>query len=305
MKPTAAAALALLLLASTLVAADTPPAAGPSAAETRVVEYLRTNVVPGQPVVVSDLANRVFTTPEERAVLDRLFDSFFKLPLFVALHQRANGRPPTLAEISGQFRFRVPGEADVMLRILEADPRLPRFLERETKSGEITSVDVSAILAHPRFGKALERSLSGWEGRPAPAWTAIRGDGSATGAQAFAGRPHLVYFWFSGCPPCVRTSPLLAELQARLGAGVLEIAAVNADAVLEVPVSGEQRAAYAGRSGWSFPVLEAAPATLAAFGSVDVFPTFFFVDRRGVVVRQLVNFQELPALEAAARRALE
>jgi thiol-disulfide isomerase/thioredoxin len=300
------AALAFLL-ASPRASAAEPPADRPAAdpAEVRVVLYLRKHVRPGEPVVVSELYNRVFTAPPERAVLGRLFDSFFKLPLFIAQQQKTRGRPPSLAEIAGQFRFDVPGEADVMLRILESDPRVPRFLEREKKSGEITRVDVEAILADPRFGKALERSLGGWEGRKAPAWKASGAGGRPIGSDSLAGRPHLVYFWFSGCPPCVRSAPLLAELHKRYGGRGLEIVAVNADAVLELPVSAAEREDHARRNGWTFPLAEADAATTAAFGSVDIFPTLFFVDRRGVVVRQLVGFQELPALDAAARRSLE
>ena len=36
-----------------------------SSVETRIVEYLKANVTPGRPVVVSDLYNNVFKTPEE------------------------------------------------------------------------------------------------------------------------------------------------------------------------------------------------------------------------------------------------
>ena len=35
-----------------------------SPAETRIVAYLKANVAPGKPVVVSDLYNNVFKTPE-------------------------------------------------------------------------------------------------------------------------------------------------------------------------------------------------------------------------------------------------
>ena len=306
MKALVPTALALLF-ARPLAAAGAPPAERPAAdpAESNVVEYLRAHVTPGEPVVVSDLYNRVFTAPPERAVLDRLFNSVFKLPLFIAQQQKTLGRPPSLAEIAGQFRFGVPGETDVMLRILESDPRVPRFFERDPRSGEITRVDVNAILAHPQFGKALERSLAGWEGRSVPSWKATGAGGAPIGSESLAGKPHLVYFWFSGCPPCLRTSPLLPELQRRYGGRGFEIVAVSADAVLEVPVSAAEREAYARRSGWTFPIVEADAATIAAFGSVDIFPTFLFVDRRGVVVRQLVGFQELPLLESTALRALE
>jgi thiol-disulfide isomerase/thioredoxin len=293
--------LVIAALASLETAAPSPPAPSP-AAEQRVILYLETHVRPGEPVVASRLYNDVFTAPEERAALDRLFNAFFKIPLFLAQQQKASGRPPTLAQIAEQFRFTVPGEADVLLRIMQADPRMPGFIERDAASGEITRVDVEAVLSHPRFGKALERTIAGWEGRPAPSFSAVA-DGRPSGSGTLAGRPYLVYFWFSGCPPCARTAPLLRQLEA--DARGLVIVALNADAALEVPVGGTERAAYALKNGWDFAAAEATEGTLEAFGSVSVFPTFFFVDRRGVIVRQLVNYQPLEALEAAARQALE
>ena len=278
---------------------------GPSPAEVRVVDYLKAHVKPGEPVVVSELYNDVFKDKAERTVLDRLFNAFFKIPLFMAQQQKATGRPPTLAQIAEQFRFPVPGEADLVLRIMESDPRVPRFFERDARTGEVTRVDASAILAHPRFGKEVERTIAGWEGRTAPAFTAPGEGGPPVGSDALAGKPHLLYFWFTGCPPCMRTAPLLAELEKRLGPRGLVIVALNADAVLEVPATADERAAYARAHGWSFPRVEADPATLQAYGDVSVFPTFFFVDRRGVIVRHLVSYQPPDALEAAGRRALE
>jgi hypothetical protein len=41
-----------------------------------------------------------------------------------------------------------------------------------------------------------------------------------------------------------------------------------------------------------------------AFGSVSVFPTFFFVDAKGTVVKHFVNQQDKTTLEAAVRLAL-
>src|SRR5262245_34973297 len=84
-----------------------------SPVERKVVEYLKVNVKPGQPVVVSDLYNNVFKTPEERKVLDRLFNAFFKIPIFVVQYNESTKKIPTLKEISQQFQLTVPGEADV------------------------------------------------------------------------------------------------------------------------------------------------------------------------------------------------
>ena len=288
-----------LAFALLLVAPQAPPA------ETRVVEYLKANVKPGQPVVVSELYNTVFTGPDERAALNRLFNTFFKMPLYMAQQQRAAGKPPTLAEISEQFRFEVPGEADVMLRIMESDPRMPKFMTRDTASGEITRVDVEAILAHPKFGKALERTITGWDGQPAPAFATTTYDGKPLSSEALAGTPHLLYFWFTGCPPCVRTSPLLAELDKTYAAKGFRIVGLNADRVLEIPTTDEDRAAYAKKNGWTFTLAHMTAEAQEAYGAVSVFPTMFFVDRKGTVVKQFVNFQEKATLEAAFQAALQ
>jgi thiol-disulfide isomerase/thioredoxin len=296
-RPKGAAVIALVLAA--LVAAP------PAPAEARVVEYLKANVKPGQPVVVSELYNTVFTGPEERAALNRLFNTFFKMPLYMAQHQKAAGRPPTLAELAEQFRFPVPGQAEVMLRIMESDPRMPRFLTRDPATGEIASVDVEKILADPRFGKALERTITGWEGKAAPAFKTTTYDGQPLAGESLAGKPYLLYFWFTGCPPCVRTSPLLAELDKAYAGKGFRIVALNADRVLEVPHSDEDRVAYAKTHGWTFTLAHMTTEAQEAYGAVSVFPTMFFVDAKGTIVRHFVNFQEKAVLEEAVRAAMQ
>jgi thiol-disulfide isomerase/thioredoxin len=288
-----------LLLVAALAAPQAPEA------EVKVVEYLKTHVKSGERVVVSQLYNEVFTAPEERAALNRLFNSFFKLPLYMAQYQKAAGKPPTLAEISEQFAFYVPGEADLMLRIMESDPRMPNFMRRHPLNGEVVIVDVERVLAHPRFGKALERTIAGWEGRPAPAFSATDYDGKPVDSAELAGRPHLLYFWFTNCPPCVRTSPLLAELDRSYAAKGFRIVGLNADRVLELPYGDEERRAYAKQQGLTFTLAQLTPEAQEAYGSVSVFPTMFFVDAKGTIVKHFVNQQDKTSLEAALRLALE
>ena len=52
--------------------------------EARIVAYLDENVAPCRFVLVTDLYNNVFTTPEEREALQRLYDSLFEIPAFAA-----------------------------------------------------------------------------------------------------------------------------------------------------------------------------------------------------------------------------
>ena len=288
-----------LLLVAALAAPQAPEA------EVKVVEYLKAHVRPGERVVVSQLYNEVFTGDAERAALNRLFNTFFKLPLYLAQYQKAAGKPPTLAEISEQFAFHVPGEADLMLRIMESDPRMPNFIRRNPLNGEIVIVDVERVLAHPRFGKALERTIGGWEGRPAPAFSATDYDGKPVGSAELAGKPHLLYFWFTNCPPCVRTSPLLAELDRTYAPKGFRIVGLNADRVLELPYGDASAAPTRSSRVSRFTLAHLTPEVQEAYGSVSVFPTLFFVDAKGTIVKHFVNQQDTAALEAAVRLALE
>ena len=123
--------------------------------ETRIITYLKENVRPGQPVLVTELYNNVFTTSQEREALQRLYDAFFKIPASAAEVYMKTGKIPTLAELSGQFGLKIPGELDVLLRIMEADPRMPQFFERDPVTGEITRIYVDRIASDERFGRPL------------------------------------------------------------------------------------------------------------------------------------------------------
>jgi len=274
-------------------------------AEQRIIEYLKTHVTPGRQVVVSELYNNVFKTPEERKVLDRLFNTFFKIPMFIVQYNATSKKIPTLRELSEQFNFTVPGEADVMLRIMEADPRVPKFIQRNPKTGEITKVDIPTIQASPQFGKVLERSITGWEGREAPPFAITSLDGKPVTSQQVSGQAHLIYFWFTNCPPCVRSAPILAELYNQYAAKGFKIIGANADRFLELPYDDKVRADYVKKYGFKFSIGHLNPQMQQAYGGVSVFPTMFFVDKKGTIVKLFVNFQDKPVLEQAIQSTLK
>jgi hypothetical protein len=125
--------------------------------ETRIVAYLNKNVRPGQPVLVTNLYNNVFTTPEDREALQRLYNKFFMIPAFCADFYMKNGRAPTLKELSDQFELKIPGEVEVLFRTMDSDPRMPKFFDRDPTSGEITKIYVDRIVADEKFGKPLRK----------------------------------------------------------------------------------------------------------------------------------------------------
>ena len=148
--------LLVLLMLLGCASADKPPV--PADPEERVVAYLKETVSPGKPVLVTELLNNVFTEPEEQEAVKRLYDALFEMPAFVVIEQMNTGKIPSLQDIASHFSFKVPGTTEVLLRVLESDPRVPPFFQRDPTTGEIKAVDVEAIRRADRFGKPFQDS---------------------------------------------------------------------------------------------------------------------------------------------------
>jgi len=273
-------------------------------AEIRVVDYIRDHLQPGQPLLVTDLYNNVFTAPAERQALDKLYRAFFRIPLFVSQYQEKFGHPPTLATIAEQFDLHAPGAADVLLRVMESDPRVPKFLTRDPKSGEIASVNVAQVRSDPRFGEALEHQLTGWEGKPAPPFNLPGVNGASVDSATLAGKVTLLYVWFTGCPPCMKESPVLVGLDHEFKSKGLAIVGANADRILGLSYTDAVRQRYLTEHQISFAVGHWTGEANTAYGSVAIFPTLFLIDAKGVIRRQWVGFASAEELREAVRKVV-
>ena len=292
--------LCLFLLVGTLVSDDVQDRE--RAAEERIIGFLKTHIEPGRPVLITELHQR-FTEPEERRVLSRLYNIFFKVPHFVAQYYAAHQKPPLLREIAEQFNLRIQGEVDVILRIVEYDRRVPPFFSRDPESGEIASVDLERIKADPRFNKVIERSIAGWEGRQAPQFTIRLLDGAELSLDSNRGT-RLVYFWFTHCPPCVKITPHLVSLQEQFGSRNFTVIGLNADRVLDLGYPDSERAAYLDKHKINFPVGHLTAEVQEAYGGIQLFPSLFLVDENGLIRHHFVNYQDEPTLERAIRSVL-
>jgi glutathione peroxidase-family protein len=103
----------------------------------------------------------------------------------------------------------------------------------------------------------------------------------------------------------MKTAPILNELHNTYGPKGLKIIAANADSILELPYDDKARADYVKKTGLKFTMAKLNPETQRVFGGISVFPTMFFVDKRGVIVKQFVNEQGKASLEAAIQQALK
>jgi len=292
---------------SALTAAPAPPsgvAVEEADAEARVLDYIRDHLQPGQPLLVSELYSKVFTQPAERKALDKLYNAFFRIPLFLADYQEKFGSPPTLKTIAQQFDLRSPQAAEVLLRVMESDPRVPRFLTRDPKSGEITQLDVAMVRSDPRFGAAVTSRLSGWEGKPAPEFKLTGLDGHDVASAGLRRKVVLLYVWFTGCPPCMKETPELVKLEREFGNRGLSIVGANADRLLNLNYSDQDRERYVQKQGINFPVVHWTKESDTAYGRIAIFPTLFLIDGKGGIVRHWVGFVEPEELRRAVSKTL-
>ena len=278
---------------------------GQTAAETLVLSYIRDHLKAGQPLLVTELYNKVFTQPEERKALDKLYGAFFRIPFFVVQYQEKFGSPPSLSVIAQQFDLPNAEAADTLLRVMESDPRVPHFLARDPVTHEITKVDVEEIRRDPMFGQKLEHQLGGWEAKAAPDFTLTALDGSAVASSALRGKVVLLYVWFTGCPPCLKETPALVALSRDFATSGLSIVGANADRLLALSYDDEKRQRYLKEQGVNFPVVHWTKESDSAYGNISIFPTLFLVDRKGVIIHHWVGFVPAEDLRSAISKALE
>jgi cytochrome c biogenesis protein CcmG/thiol:disulfide interchange protein DsbE len=112
-------------------------------------------------------------------------------------------------------------------------------------------------------------------GERAPAFVLPSLDGSRLSLEELRGRPAIVNFWWSGCPPCREELPLLQ----RYADGHPGVALVLVD-----PVDGAGGArGFAATARVHAPVLMDSDGRVAAAYGVAMYPTTFFVRADGTV----------------------
>jgi len=115
-------------------------------------------------------------------------------------------------------------------------------------------------------------------GRRAPDFTLPALSGESLTLSAFEGRPVLINFWASWCPPCREEMPhLQAAAEANPELVVLAVDATHTER------SVEQVAAFVEEFGLTFPVALDRDGAVNDQYLVRALPTSYFVDRSGII----------------------
>lgn len=122
-------------------------------------------------------------------------------------------------------------------------------------------------------------------------------DGSKVDVADLLGRPMVVNFWFSACPPCKREMPAIEEAHLRYSESV-DFVGVN-------PVDSVKRMNdFASDIGVTYTLLSDPDSELLVANGIAAFPTTLFVDASGVVVEQISGEITAEMLDRAIERLL-
>ena len=146
-------------------------------------------------------------------------------------------------------------------------------------------------------------------GKPAPNFTLTDLKGNRVSLSSYRGKAVQLNFWATWCAPCKIETPWLIELEKQYGPQGFEILGVsfddlNKDDPKELAKDKAEIVRGADQLHIPYPVLIDGDSIGKAYGDVDVFPTSFFVDRKGTIVAASMGLTSKDELESNIRKAL-
>ena len=130
--------------------------------------------------------------------------------------------------------------------------------------------------------------------RPVPVVAYTLLDGSATDTASWQGKVVLVNFWATTCATCVQEMPRIVALHHKFKARGYDTLAV---AMRHDPPSRVVQ--FAASHHLPFGVaIDNTGAIARQFDDVQLTPTTFLIDRRGMIVERLVGVPDFAALDA-------
>jgi thiol-disulfide isomerase/thioredoxin len=145
------------------------------------------------------------------------------------------------------------------------------------------ALGVLALLTRPSLpGEPVVQAL--------PAVTLLDASGAPVSLADLQGRPLVLNFWATWCPPCDEEMPALEALYRQQGGEGAQVVAVNLQETPPVV------ATYLAAKGLTLPVLLDSAGELAAQLDITYLPTTFFVDEAGIIrsrVRRALTLEEM------------
>jgi len=147
------------------------------------------------------------------------------------------------------------------------------------------SSDTSSGAARPQPAASHEpaaaSSVCGADAKPANLdFTLTDMNGKKVNLADFKGRPVLINFWATWCPPCKQEIPVFIELQDKYRDQGFVVLGVSTDD----PADALQK--FAAEHKMNYPVLQGSEPFMDAYGPIWAIPVSIFVRRDGTICKK-------------------
>jgi thiol-disulfide isomerase/thioredoxin len=115
----------------------------------------------------------------------------------------------------------------------------------------------------------------------APDFTVDDAQGNKISLSDFAGKPVVLNFWASWCPPCKSEMPHFNKVYAEIKDSVVFMMVDLVDGQRETQANGQQ---YVDEQGFTFPVYFDNQQQAATVYGISSIPTTFFIDAKGYII---------------------
>jgi thiol-disulfide isomerase/thioredoxin len=162
--------------------------------------------------------------------------------------------------------------------------------------------------ATPVGADAAEAQPQPFKGRPAPSFTLVDLQGKKVSLADYKGKAVLLNFWATWCGPCKLEIPWLVKLRDQYKAQGFEVLGIESDNYDTDPKAyasyktGVEKSATA--LGIDYPVLLGGDSISEPYGGLDGLPNSFYIDRNGVVTKQIVGLADRDEIEANIKKAI-
>ncbi len=160
-----------------------------------------------------------------------------------------------------------------------------------TPSGSAPSGDAAA-------GETTAQDIP-LKGKAAPAFTLVDLAGKKVSLSDYKGRPVVVNFWATWCAPCKLEMPWFEEFRQKYQAQGFEILGIAED-----DAGKDEIAKTAKKVAVTYPILLTDGKVAPAYGGVDMLPTSFYIDRKGVVTTETIGLASKDEVEANIKKLL-
>lgn len=149
---------------------------------------------------------------------------------------------------------------------------------QRTSAGRRTSGSRTILLALALLAACASAAHALDDGDPAPRFSAPSlTDGGTVSLANHRGKVVYVDFWASWCGPCLKSLPLLEQLQQEFGSEAFQVVGVNLD---KDPAKGRR---FLKKISVSYPSATDPSGKIPETFGLETMPTSYIIDREGVI----------------------